>query len=350
MNGPNEQPGTLLLFARDPGSANQVLALYEMLTDQISGARPDSDSPVASLVRRLATGRSISDIRVAASRAALALLGDAGIAVEDWDSVRDIDAISARLADGQVAEIVTGLSDRDDRTPQKLWFAAKALGARTTALLDDTTVAHRMARADLDQRFRLPDGELVLPSVIAAIDDQSRNALIAAGIPADTITVIGHLHIHRFRRIAADMPEDSVRALRESWGAQDSDHVVLFASEPLREMAAEGKQRDVDELAVLTDLLERIRVGDPITTNREPDSTIVVVRPHPREDDSKFAALPHDMKPRTLVSRDGSSAQAILAADTVVGISSMMLVEAASIGRPAHSMIDFDPAAAACPF
>ena len=190
MNGPNEQPGTLLLFARDPGSANQVLALYEMLTDQISGARPDSDSPVASLVRRLATGRSISDIRVAASRAALALLGDAGIAVEDWDSVRDIDAISARLADGQVAEIVTGLSDRDDRTPQKLWFAAKALGARTTALLDDTTVAHRMARADLDQRFRLPDGELVLPSVIAAIDDQSRNALIAAGITADGALVV----------------------------------------------------------------------------------------------------------------------------------------------------------------
>jgi hypothetical protein len=349
VNGSNKQASALLLFARDPGSANQILALYELLIDQISGTRPDLDSPVVSLVWRLAIERSISDIRVAASGVALGLLGDAGIAVHDWDSIRDIDAITTKLADEQVAEVVTGLSDRDDQTPQKLWLAAKALGVRTTALLDDTTVAHPMARADLDQRFCLTNGERVLPNVIAAIDDQSRNALIAAGVPADTITVIGHIHIHRFQRIAADMPDDKVRALREAWGAQDSDHVVLFASEPLREMAAEGKQRDIDELAILMELLGRIRVGDFITTNRGPDSTIVVVRPHPREDDAKFSTLPNDTKPRTLVSRDGSSAQAILAADTIVGISSMMLVEAASIGRPAHSMIDFDPAAAASP-
>ena len=54
-----------------------------------------------------------------------------------------------------------------------------------------------------------------------------------------------------------------------------------------------------------------------------------------------------DDAPRTIISRVGSSAEAILAADAVVGITSMLLVEAAALDRPSVSLIDFDPQAAA---
>ena len=48
-----------------------------------------------------------------------------------------------------------------------------------------------------------------------------------------------------------------------------------------------------------------------------------------------------------MVSNSGSSVEAILAADVVAGITSMLLVEAAALNKPSISMIDFDPEAAA---
>jgi hypothetical protein len=74
---------------------------------------------------------------------------------------------------------------------------------------------------------------------------------------------------------------------------------------------------------------------------------IVVVRPHPRDEIAKFKPYLSDDAPRTIISRVGSSAEAILAADAVVGITSMLLVEAAALDRPSVSLIDFDPQAAA---
>jgi hypothetical protein len=155
------------------------------------------------------------------------------------------------------------------------------------------------------------------------------------------------MHLQRFRRLAQEIGEHEITTLRRKWGATEESKVVLYASEPITQMRKHGKTRNHDELSLLGELIDRVQ-NNRLTDNIICDAnTIVVIRPHPRDESTKFEPYLFDQGPRTIVSRAGSSAEAVLAADTVVGITSMLLVEAAALGRPSFSLIDFDPHAAA---
>ncbi|HCP00459.1 MAG: hypothetical protein CL573_01860, partial [Alphaproteobacteria bacterium] len=243
--------------------------------------------------------------------------------------------------------VVTGLSDRDDRTPQALWRAAALCGANSIALADDTTIALDHAKEDLIERFRNCDGGEILPGLLCVIDDKSQEAIATSGIPDQTVRVIGNLHLRRFRHLAQIIDRNRIEAVRREWCTNEENRVVLYASEPITQMYQHGKRRDHDELLLLSELIERVRTNRLEDTPPCDGNTIIVVRPHPRDEIAKFRPYLSDDAPRTIVSRAGSSAEAILAADTVVGITSMLLVEAAALGRPSISLIGFDPHAAA---
>lgn len=340
--------GNLLLFARDPGNANQIVALDELLRAQMAGR--DIDAPTAGaarLVAELAGGRTPDQILVLGSGAGAQVLAAAGIEVmTGLVDAAHRDSVEM-LRKHRVDTVVTGLSDRDDRTPQALWRAAAACGAKSIALADDTTIALEYAKGDLMERFRDCSGREIFPGLLCVVDGKSRDAIVAAGIPDQVAQVIGNLHLRRFRHLAQAIDPNRVEAVRREWSATEENTVVLFASEPITQMHQYGKRRDHDELRLLSELIERVR------TNRLEDAvacdgnTIVVVRPHPRDEIAKFKPYLSDDAPRTIISRVGSSAEAILAADAVVGITSMLLVEAAALDRPSVSLIDFDPQAAA---
>jgi hypothetical protein len=340
--------GNLILFARDPGNANQLVALNELIRAQMAGR--DSDTPTAGaarLVAELAGGRAPDQILVFGSGVGAQVLAAAGIKVvsDPADAVHQ-DPVELFRAQ-RVDTVVTGLSDRDDRTPQTLWHAAAMCGAKSVALADDTTIATKHAKTDLMERFRDRDGREIFPDLLCVVDEKSRDAIVAAGIPEQTVRVIGNLHLRRFCQLAQSIDRHRIEAVRREWNATDESTIVLYASEPITQMQKHGKQRDHDELRLLSELIDRVR------TNRLEDAvpcdgnTIVVVRPHPRDEVAKFKPYLSDDAPRTIISRVGSSAEAILAADAVVGITSMLLVEAAALNRPSVSLIDFDPQAAA---
>tara|TARA_B100000029_G_scaffold407532_1_gene408496 strand:- start:4017 stop:5069 length:1053 start_codon:yes stop_codon:yes gene_type:complete len=342
-------PSSLMLFARDPGSANQILALKDLLEDEIKQKQQSLNPPMATLLKRLTKNLSISQIKFAASGPALSQLRGEGLSPENWNCVNSPERARASLSRHQVRRLITGLSDRDDHTPQLLWAAASYYGANTLALLDDTTVTHPAAVSDLNERFRLPNGSMILPDTLGVINSGSRESLIKIGIPPSNIIVLGHLHLKRFKRLAATISPEKIAKLRHYWGVGPNANVILFASEPLSEMAEFGKSRDKNELSCLRELIRRVESRDPIVVEPSKNPTVIVVRPHPREYLEKFSGMKSDQLPRVIISREGTSAEAILAADSVFGITSMLLVEAASLGRRAQSLIDFNPNSAASP-
>ena len=340
--------GNLLLFARDPGNANQIIALEELIRSHLAGLNIDTPlAASAKLVAELANGRKPNQLLFAGRDAAAYVLEAAGIKTTISMTGATLQDPTKMLREHQVETLVTGLSDRDDQTPQALWRAANACGAKSVAIADDTTISLKHSRQDLNDRFRDADGIQIFPETLCVVDEESRRAVVTAGMPNDSIIIIGNLHLKRFRRLAEAIDQHKIITLRHKWGATEESKVVLYASEPITQMRKHGKTRNHDELSLLGDLIDRVR-KNRLANNISCDAhTMVVVRPHPRDQLAKFQPYLVDQTPRTIVSRAGSSAEAVLAADAVVGITSMLLVEAAALQRPSFSLIDFDPHAAA---
>tara|TARA_Y100000588_G_C14157444_1_gene883315 strand:- start:149 stop:1186 length:1038 start_codon:yes stop_codon:yes gene_type:complete len=340
--------GNLLMFARDPGSANQLIALRELICGRLAGLETEElFLDATELVATLAKGRKVNEILFGGLDAALYVLKEAGIETEQDIARSVLQTPTQMLRENGISIVVTGLSDRDDQTPQELWRAARSSNVHSIALADDSTLSLPHARQDFKERFRDSRGLLVFPDVLCVVDEQSREAIIAAGMSRDATRVIGNLHLRRFQQLAKTVEQKKLTWLREIWGGNKKSQILLYVSEPITQMREYGKKRNHDELSLLEELLSQIQKGElsngvPCNTN-----TMVVVRPHPRDDEKKFEPYLSDHRPRVIVSRHGSSAEAALAADIIVGITSMLLVEAATLKRPTLSLIGFNPQAAA---
>ena len=313
----------LLLFARDPGATNQILALMRLMAGDVPDALRKT---VVVLSEAVPLPPKIPIVTMLAKDYASQRLPAENIPIAEWEELsqatiagRDqIHALQMRIKDNRVTHVVTGVSDNDDKTHQKIWRAAHQAGIPCATLLDDDT--------SVAERFTDELGNIVWPDRIYAVSDIARATLTDLGVPATAIYVIANLHIASLIEEISPQQLTEARALRAAWGADGDDRVVLFASEPIREMCAFGKPANYDEFACLRQLARSL--------NRDSTNSIIVIRPHPRDVPEKYDGLAGAGPPRTIISDQGSSIGAILAADAVAGMNSMLLNEAEALSRP----------------
>jgi hypothetical protein len=293
--------GAAILFSRDPGGTNQLIALHGVL----SGAEAPPSPDLAALVGRLAGAAP----RVFAKDQGLEFWRRAGIEATAWDGEL------AHWSPGPATALLTATSDVDDRSPQALWGWAAGQGLFSAAFVDGA--------ATPDQRFRDAAGRRIMPDLIFAADPATADALAAAGLPMDRLRQAGPLHLLRVRMLARAVSPERIAALRARWGATPGERVLLFASDCGREIVAAGRTMPYDEVEGLQRLLAH-RGG-----------ARVVVRPHPKDRPGKYDAF---AAPDVRISGEEDSIAAILSADLVVGMDSTLLVEAEALGRPAVSL------------
>lgn len=290
----------VVLYSRDPGGTNQMIALHVVLT----GAEAPSSPDVAALKIRVGD----RPLRVVAKDQALAFWKRAGVPAEIWDG--DVTSWPEPHAEA----LLTATSDIDDRSPQRLWRWAADRSIFTAAFVDGPHTP--------DQRFRTEDGARIVPDLIFASDRESLGALADAGLPADRLRLAGALHEVRVRALARAVGPERIASLRRHWDAQPGERVVLFASDCGREIAAAGRAMAYDEI----EGLQRLLRGKPGR---------VVIRPHPKDTPGKYQSFVSDL---VRVSSEEDSIAAILAADVVAGMASALLVEATVLQRPARSL------------
>jgi hypothetical protein len=213
------------------------------------------------------------------------------------------------------------------------WDNAAEMGVPSLALLDMWCMYwQRFGDVATGRRFTH------VPTCVAVMDDTARQGLLQAGFSAEQVRVTGQPHFDYLRAMRGRASERGA-AWRRSLGLSRNGFLVLFASES--HSADLGRDAssphylgytEQDVLGGLVHVLEglRRRAGRPIE---------LVVKLHPKETEAPVLHTGFPVR----VLRQGDPLQMIGGADAVVGMTSMLLVEAAVIGHPALSFQPIPP-------
>lgn len=229
--------------------------------------------------------------------------------------ISGFDDACAEIEDARLATLLTGtsLSVDDDA---RWWAWARERSVRSIGFVDQWS--------NLTERFLPPvqDGLAdVAPDVVAVPDDVVAAQYIAAGLPASRVAVVGSPAFDQLGRY--DLAEAS--ELRRRWRDEGSGKPVVVAiGEPPTPPSTYDEWRgrygftEIDMVELLDSIVGRVSVR---------------FRPHPLH---AIIGLPPELA--HLPSAAGEKAAVLRAGDAVVGMSSMLLREAASIGRPTFSL------------
>lgn len=302
-------------FCRDPGAANQIVAVHAELLSERG----------RTTVPRLAELASACEFRVYAKPPGDAVWRRSGVEPILWQDLGS-DASAERLLDDIDANVViTGTSDIDETADRRIWRAAAKRGIESHVFLDSLS--------NLAERFVDRDGRRTLPTHVYAPSEDYCAKLANLGFVENAITVCRDFHMERLASAVQPLHAEARRKLRMSWGAAEGESVVLFVSEPRDEMAAAGRSSARSEFDALEGLIGAIRTqGMCVNADRNMQSPIIVVRPHPRDTEGKYAAWEGGRSPKVVVSSNGAPLDAVRAADVVVGLGSRLLNEAELLG------------------
>lgn len=299
----------VLLFVEDPGAANFAQGLPEAL------------SALGLRATLLAAG------------AALPYLSQQSVACEPVG----IDAEAGALLSAYRPRVLAvGTSENPRSLGLALLDAAKARSIPTLGFVDGP--------ANPAYRFRGEgEGPLVhAPDRILVPDADTASAFSALGYPATAIDICGHPQWDRMRRAAAALaPGEGYELRRRLFPDCDPGRpVVVFAAEistgldPAQylrspEYTLTGNPGSSGRTEIVLDEFLA-------ASGRLPVKPYLVLRLHPKQGPGDLAAYRDAFD---LVSSGGQPVELIRAADAIVGMSSMLLQEAAILGRPTLSIL-----------
>ena len=213
---------------------------------------------------------------------------------------------------------------------QKFIVAARELGIPSLCVLDFW--------ANYRGRFADAEGRLAfLPNRIAIMDERARSEMLGEGFADEMLVVTGQPAFDALTaRRRAETPEQRSKR-RRALGVGDDDLLVVFASQALIEICLlKGLAPDAFGFTEFTVLSQAVATLEMLS--REHGRRIVLlVRPHAREPLEKFREIQSNHE-EMIISRDGELPDVMLAADMVVSMNSVALVEACYLGVVAVSL------------
>lgn len=199
--------------------------------------------------------------------------------------------------------IITGTS-ANDATEKTLWKEAQALGIKSIAILDHwVNYGIRFSKyglKDIDKFEKICD---FLPSFIIVMDEFAKKEMTKEGVPEDIILALGNPHFDKVLKNS-----ENVLDVRAEF-AKNDETLIVFGSEPYTEDYGLGEEK-----TVLKDLIEA-------TKNK---NVKIVVKLHPKEDFSKYKEFENEV----ILNKETNPAEIMKAADIVVSMTSMFLIEA----------------------
>ena len=299
----------VVLFAEDPGAANFIAPLPAALGQRGLRAHMVASDTGAVQMRRL------------------------GAVFEMLDSATPAEALLAAL---HPRLVVAGSSERPDPFGLRLIAAARRAGIATVGAVDGPANAeHRFGGVHTAGAAGTPDWVLVP-------DAATRNAFLRAGYPEARVAAVGHPHFDAVRATGARLELRGRAAVRAALFPDivPERRLLVFATEvstgldpsafrrrPDYTLSGRGQANGRTEI-VLEEVLEGLRHMAP--------RPALVLRAHPKNRRREFAAYANEVD---AMSERGSAIEVVYAADGVVGMSSILLMEAAILGRPTLSVL-----------
>jgi hypothetical protein len=297
------------LFVEDPGAANFVAGLPDVL-------------------RR----RGLSP-HLATAGVATGYLRQRHLKVDPLPPQCDLEALVSRFAPRL---IVVGTAENPDSYGLRLIAIAAARRIPSIGVIDSST--------HLDFRFRGRSANPLefCPSTVIVPDSISRDGFVKLGVAEDCIVVAGHPHWDYVRATRRALQEGDRGELRRRLFNLPSPTltVILFAAEVSGGMS-QGQFQLSDDYSLRgtgtsrgrTEIVIEEFLHAAAPRRRE---LHLVLRLHPKHGPQDLSAYAGEFD---MISRAEPALEAVYAADAVVGMSSMMLVEATLMGRPTLAIL-----------
>ena len=277
-------PKRILFSANDPGGANAILPVIEMLI--VRGDRCE--------------GYLTGPARDIFARRGIPFIDAEGVPHQKIEE--DIDAFSP---DVFVASRSIGVT-----IDKYLLLMMRKRSVRSVYVLDFWSAYKESVWDARDPFYYLPDAYCVM-------DDLARDEMLAEGFPPETLRVTGNPHFEHFTEgITCD---------------NEDPHEILFISQPIRSDL--GALYGFDEFSALRGLIEAV---DPL-----PEEYHICVRLHPRDELGKFDDM---LSTRVTLSKAQTLEEALSGAGLIVSPFSQVLIQARAAGK---SVISFQPDAQA---
>lgn len=269
-------------------------------------------------------------LRVVAERQALQILSEQGIPVEEPPPApKERDLFLRSLFRKEAPDTLLLGTSRGASIEKELLRIGQERGIPSLAVVDHWS--HYKAR------FLEPGSrQLRLPTRIALMDTQALERAVADGLPRKILKVTGQPHLQYLATALRDPAlQRHARKLRDTWLQDEQGPLLLFCSELFSENRGYAQTDALEGLAEALDLLEKD------APPRAPARPKLVVKLHPKESRAPFQAGPASRRRGFLLVEVEAAWPCLLAADVLVGMTSMMLLEGAIAGRPA---ISYQPA------
>jgi hypothetical protein len=298
----------IIVFVEDPGAAVFVAGL------------PAAAASVSSLIVRLLAVQPAADF-----------LRARGVSFDELAG----DRVVATVMGARPDVLVVGTSENPRTAAFELVHAARAAGVPSVGVVDAAAnAAYRFRGETTDPLAHAPDWLLVPDSATHA-------AFAALNYPTEQIVVSGHPQHETVTELARRLDAEGRDMVRRRVLPDAGDrHVVMFAAEVStglnaeqyrrsREYTLHGSAASDDRTSIVLD--EFLMAVDSLS-----ERPYLVLRLHPKNDMVEFArylgAFDH-------ISAHGSPLEAAFAADVVVGMTSMLIMEAALMGVATLSIV-----------
>lgn len=252
-------------------------------------------------------------------------------------TVRPLSALALPFDDAPYlpAAVLVGTSENPDSPIFKVTRAARDAGVPSFGFVDGPANAeHRFRGTGSDPLGHVPDRLLVS-------DPAARDAFVSLGFPRDAITVVGHPGMDRVRTRAAELETEGKAAVRARLfpDIDPSRQLVLFLCETSDGLDPAEFRRNDDYLLrgrgahdgrteiCLEETIDALAAATP-------DASLVL-RLHPKNETAAFRPYAGEV---AAISAGGDPLEAVFAADLVIGMTTVLLFEAAVMRRPTISV------------
>jgi hypothetical protein len=232
--------------------------------------------------------------------------------------------------------VIVGTAENPDTFAFELISSSRKAGIATIGVID--------AIGNADYRFRGNTGDALhhAPDWLIVPDQWTQDAYITLGYPAERIAVCGHPHHDLVFDTRTRLEKIGREQLRKKIfpDCHDARLIVVFVSEvstglnpnqykrsPDYTLTGDGGRMDRTGI-VLEEFLGAIASFE--------QSPYLVLRMHPKNTENELESF---LKDFDYVSQQGGPLELVFVADLVVGMTTMLLQEAAIMGRPTLSIV-----------
>ncbi len=233
-------------------------------------------------------------------------------------------AAAKRLRLSKALLLLTGTSVNPVELEKQFIAAAHETGIPSLAVLDFWSNYRR--------RFSDVEDHLVyLPDRIAVMDERARDEMIAVGFEPIRLIITGQPALDDLAKLKTQFNSKRRHAIIDALSVAPDELFVLFVSQPMSILngadAINPHYYGYTEKTVLSSLTAAL---DQIAEEHN-QKIALVIRPHPRESDEFLDKLDYHTI-RMLVYTEGKAYDLAMAADLVIGMNTILLMEACYLG------------------